>query len=127
MSNRPASSSAVLWVDDDERYPSFHQAQLEENGFQIFHTKQGQQALQRLNQQKFDLALVDTRLVDIDGMELVGQMANRYRKMAIIIYTANPFYESNFRSWAADAVMIKSKNTGELLSKFRHLLQRGAH
>jgi len=35
MSNRPVSSSAVLWVDDDEKYPSFHQAQLEENGFQI--------------------------------------------------------------------------------------------
>jgi len=127
MSNRPVSPSAVLWVDDDEKYPRFHQAQLEENGFQIFYTKQGQQALKHLDQQKFDVALVDTRLPDTDGMELIGQMANQYRKMAIIIYTATPFYEINFRSWAADAVMMKSKNTGELLNKFRHLLQRGAH
>jgi hypothetical protein len=68
---------AVLWVDDDEKYPRLHQARLEEKGFQI-------------------------------------------------IYTASPFCEINFRSWAADAVVTKSKNSGELLRKMTSLLQQRA-
>jgi DNA-binding response OmpR family regulator len=114
-------------VDNDEKYPRLHQTQLEEKGFHIFHTRKGQQALERLHEQEFDLALVDTKLADIDGLDLVGRMASIHRKMAIIIYTANPFYEINFRSWAADAVVIKSPNAGELLSQMRHLLQQRAH
>ncbi|MCG3119788.1 MAG: Sensor histidine kinase RcsC [bacterium] len=122
-----SSHSAVLWVDNDEKYPRLHQTQLEEKGFHVIHTRQGLQALARLHQQKFDLALVDTRLADIDGLDLVGQMAKTDRHMAIIIYTTNPFYEINFRSWAADAVLIKSKNTGELLNQMTYLLQQRAH
>lgn len=122
-----SSHSAVLWVDNDEKYPRLHQTQLEEKGFHVIHTRKGQHALERLNQQKFDLALVDTKLADIDGLDLVGQMAKTDRQMAIIIYTTNPFYEINFRSWAADAVMNKSKNTGELLTQITHLLQQRAH
>jgi DNA-binding response OmpR family regulator len=121
------SNPAVLWVDGDEKYPQMHQAQLEEKGFHIIYARQGQQALERLSQQKFDLALVDTKLVDIDGLDLVERMASIYRGMAIIIYTANPFYEINFRSWAADAVLVKSRNTGELLRHMTHLLHRQAH
>jgi DNA-binding response OmpR family regulator len=121
------SHPSVLWVDNDEKYPRLHQTQLEEKGFHVIHTRKGQQALERLNQQEFDLALVDTKLVDIDGLDLVGRMASIYRKMAIIIYTANPFYEINFRSWAADAVVVKSPNAGELLSQMRYLLQQRAH
>ncbi len=128
MSNLFAvSSPTVIWVDGDEKYPQLHQAHLEEKGFHIFYTKRGHQALEHLDQQKFDIALVDTKLADIDGLDLVGRMASSHREMAIIIYTANPFYETNFRSWAADAVMPKSKNTGELLNKMTYLLQQRAH
>jgi DNA-binding response OmpR family regulator len=127
MSRLPAASHpAVLWVDDDEKYPRLHQARLEEKGFQIIYTRQGHQALERLNQQNFDIAVVDAKLADIDGLDLVGQMASVYRNMAIIIYTASPFYENNFRSWAADAVVTKSKNSGELLRQMTSLLQQRA-
>jgi DNA-binding response OmpR family regulator len=95
---------------------------LEAQGFSVICTQQGQQALDQLNRKKFDIALVDTQLADIDGLDLINTIALFYRSTAIIIHTTAPFYGYNFRSWAADAVVVKSKNAGELLEKMAHLL-----
>ncbi len=119
-----ASHPAVLLVDGDENYARFYQTQLEAQGFRVIYTRQGQQALDQLTHKKFDIALVDTQLADIDGMDLINTIANSYRSTAIIIHTAAPFYGNNFRSWAADAVVVKSKNAGDLLEKMAHLLHR---
>jgi DNA-binding response OmpR family regulator len=117
-----ASHPVVLMVDGDEHHARFYQTQLEAQGFRVIHTRRGQQALDQLDRKKFDIALIDTQLADIDGLDLINTIANAYRGTTIIIHTAAPSYENNFRSWAADAVVPKSNNAGELLEKMAHLI-----
>jgi DNA-binding response OmpR family regulator len=118
------SPPIVLLVDENETHARFYQAQLEAQGFRVIYTRRGQQALDQLNRKKFDIALVDTHLADIDGLDLINTIALSCRSTAIIIHTTAPFYGNNFRSWAADAVVVKSQNAGELLEKMAHLLHR---
>ncbi|MCI0699040.1 response regulator [candidate division KSB1 bacterium] len=118
------SPPVILLIDGNERHARFYQTQLEAQGFSVIYTQQGQQALEQLNQKKFDIALVDTQLADIDGLDLISTIALSYRSTAIIIHTATPFFGNNFRSWAADAVVVKSKSAGELLEKMVQLLQK---
>jgi DNA-binding response OmpR family regulator len=125
MSAQSASSNpTVLVVDADPNHLRFYQTELQSRGYNVICTKRGQHALKRIQRQKFDIAVVDTTLTDIDGLELVNEIAISCSRMPIIIHTAEPFYANNFRSWAADAVVTKSTNTAELLERISYFLEK---
>ncbi len=125
MSSQFSSSNpTILFVDSDETHAPFYQAALEARGYRVVCTNQGRQALKQLHFQKFAIAVVDTRLPNEDGLDLVNEMATSCSNMPIIIHTAAPFYANNFRSWAADAVVTKSTNATELLKQIGCLLEK---
>jgi DNA-binding response OmpR family regulator len=125
MSNLFVSSPpTILFVDNDEKHLSLYQTELNARGYQVICMQQGHQALEQIRSRKFDLAVVNTTLADIDGLDLVDSMATSCSRMPIIIHTDAPFYANNFRSWAADAVVTKSKATADLLNKITSFLER---
>jgi DNA-binding response OmpR family regulator len=114
---------AILFVDNNEKEAGRYQSALQARGYQIVCVNRGRQALRQMDRRKFAIAVIDTALPDIDGLDLVSEMATLRNGMPIIIHTREPFYANNFRSWAADAVVIKSTNTAELLKKINCLLE----
>jgi DNA-binding response OmpR family regulator len=115
---------AILFVDNNEKDAVLYQSELQARGYQIVCVNQGQQALRQMDRRKFAVVVIDTVLPDIDGLDLVSEMAILRSNMPIIIHTSEPFYANNFRSWAADVVVTKSPNTAELVEHISNLLEK---
>lgn len=67
----PQKNARLLLVDDDPEIPKLISFYLDGCGYDITTAQNGQIALQILNQQKFDLILVDRMMPRMDGITFV--------------------------------------------------------
>ena len=115
----------ILLVEDEEGLRLLYQQELEDEGYHILTAKNGKEAIQRLEQEKPDLIILDIVMPVMDGIEALGRIVGKERKIPIILNTSYPDYQHDFLSWAADAYVTKSDDLTELKEKIRGLLERG--
>ena len=86
----------------------------------------GEEAIKKSNRKLFDLAVVDMRLPDMMGVELLGRMMERTPKMQKIILTGFPSMENAISSVneGADGYILKPVNTEVVLTAIRKHLQK---
>ncbi|SHK06459.1 sigma-54-dependent transcriptional regulator [Desulforamulus aeronauticus] len=77
----------VLVVDDEVEVCNFFVFLLDDKGYHVSTAYTGQEMLQQLNRQSFDLALVDLRLPDTDGLKLLEQIKAKQSQCQVIIMT----------------------------------------
>jgi two-component system KDP operon response regulator KdpE len=77
----------ILIVDDENTLRYFLKRTLEVEGYQVSEAANGQSALDLLEREAFDLALVDLRMAGIDGLEVMRQFRQRSPETQIIIIT----------------------------------------
>jgi two-component system, response regulator, stage 0 sporulation protein F len=114
----------ILLVEDEEGLRLLYQQELEEEGYRVIVASNGKEAIQRLEQEKPDLIILDIVMPVMDGIEALGRIVGRERKIPIILNTSYPDYRQDFLSWAADAYVTKSDDLTELKGKVRDLLER---
>ena len=78
----------ILVVDDDLDFCFNLSALLQENGFAVMTAASGREALLKIRDVGPDLALLDLRLPDINGMKVLQKMRESCPGMDIIIITA---------------------------------------
>jgi DNA-binding response OmpR family regulator len=61
----------ILIVDDDQGLLILMRVRLEAAGYQVIQAEGGQEALLRVQETACDLALVDLKMVDMDGITLL--------------------------------------------------------
>ena len=79
----------TLVVDDEAGIRFFVQEALRRAGHQVAAVSSGEEALARLEEESFDLAIVDLRLKGMDGMEVLATLRARCPEMAAIFLTAH--------------------------------------
>ena len=72
---------------------------------------------------KPDLVVMDVSMPGMDGIDIMGRMLCRNHKLPIILNTAYASYKEDFRSWAADAYIVKSADLTELKQTVKHVLE----
>lgn len=77
----------LLIVDDDIGICETLSDIFEEKGYSVLTTNKGQHAIEKAEQAAFNVALIDVRLPDIDGVELLKKFSKLYPEMACIIIT----------------------------------------
>ena len=77
----------ILVVDDEEGIRKSLKAVLEEEGCLVDTAETGQEAIARSKTTFYNLALVDIRLPDMDGVELLTSMVQTTPKMVKISQT----------------------------------------
>ncbi len=77
----------ILVVDDDVNVLDLTQFHLRKQGFETATAQTGEEALNLLADNQFDLALTDMRLPDIDGIDLVSRFKKRSPETEIIVIT----------------------------------------
>jgi len=78
-----------------------------------------------LEQGKPDLIVLDIVMPVMDGMETLGRIVGKERKIPIILNTSYPGYRDDFMSWAADAYVTKSSDLTQLKDTIKKLLEKG--
>lgn len=81
----------VLIVDDDPPIREMLKDFLEEEGYEVLVAGDGAGALDALRQagERIDLALLDVRLPDVQGLEILRAMAEKGMELPVIVMTAH--------------------------------------
>jgi CheY-like chemotaxis protein len=115
----------ILVVEDEEGLRLLYEEELKAEGYEVITAQNGREAIQKLEQLKPDLIILDIVMPVMDGIEALGRMVGRERNVPIILNTSYPGYRQDFMSWAADAYVMKSTDLGELKEKVKELLEKG--
>jgi CheY-like chemotaxis protein len=74
----PVGSKAILVIDDERDLAEVLVEALEHDGHRVEVASNGAEALSRLERQAFDLVLSDTKMPQMDGMELYREIERRF-------------------------------------------------
>jgi DNA-binding NtrC family response regulator len=117
----------ILVIDDDEVVRKNLKAILELEGYNVDTAVTGKEAVDRSNASFYNLALIDIRLPDMEGTELLTTMRDTVPKMVKIIVTGYPSQENAVEAvnMGADGYVIKPiMDTNEFLQKIKEHLQK---
>jgi len=84
----------VLVVDDENTLRHFLGLNLKNQGYQVGEAADGKTAMRLIDQQHFDVALVDLRLTDMDGLDIVRYLRQVAPQTGVIILTAYATFDS---------------------------------
>lgn len=79
----------ILIVDDELNMRLVLSAMLKKEGFDVSAAANGREALQILQSIKVAVVITDLKMPDIDGMELLTRIAERYPEIPVIMITAH--------------------------------------
>jgi DNA-binding NtrC family response regulator len=79
---------AVLLVDDDKEFRRAMKKMFEKSGYKITIACDGQEALDALSDEEFNLIISDLRMPNLDGLEMMGELRRRGLDVPIIFLTA---------------------------------------
>jgi len=111
------SAKTILIVDDDKSILRTFARILQKNGYEIDVVETGKEALEKADAKKYDLALLDIRLPDMDGTELLAKMKKQLQTTIKIMITGFPSLETGVKALdeGADAYLVKPVKPEELL------------
>lgn len=112
----------ILVVDDEENLCLLYRDELESEGYEVQTVCDVATALKMVDADPPDLVVLDIRMPRMDGIEAMGRILGRRNNLPIILNTAYSSYKDDFRSWPADAYVVKSADTSELKRVIRRVL-----
>ena len=114
----------IMLVDDDAHQRELYQQELSDEGYDVVLCSDGRQAIERLKEAEPDLVVMDISMPGLDGIEAMNQLLAVDHKLPIILNTAYATYKNSFRSWSADAYVVKSSDLTELKKQIRAVLEK---
>lgn len=116
----------LLLVEDDVMVASGVKLGLSGAGYAVDWVGSGERALLALQQDGFDVAIIDLGLPKMDGLELTQLMRKSGHTLPILILTARDALEDRVHGldYGADDYMVKPFELSELLARLRALLRR---
>jgi DNA-binding response OmpR family regulator len=113
----------ILVVEDDPHQAGLYACELTSEGFEVMTARDGREAVEAVDQRKPDLVVMDISMPGMDGIECMGRLLAQDNKLPVILNTAYATYRDNFRTWSADAYVVKSSDLDELKGTIRTVLQ----
>ncbi|MEM3608819.1 MAG: response regulator [Candidatus Bathyarchaeia archaeon] len=119
-------TARILVVDDDESIRKVLKTILEEEGYTVDTAKNGKEAIQKTSEKFYNLALIDIRLPDIDGTELLTKIKDTVPKMRKIIITGYPTLQNAIEALnkGADAYVLKPFDMDDILKTIKGQLKK---
>jgi DNA-binding NtrC family response regulator len=117
----------ILVIDDDEVVRNNLKAILEPEGYNVDTAVTGKEAVNKSNASSYNLALIDIRLPDMEGTQLLTTMRDTVPKMVKIIITGYPSLENakDAVNMGADGYIVKPiMDTNEFLQKIKEHLKK---
>ncbi len=118
----------VLIVDDDENIRKVLQTILEDEGYIVDVAETGQSGIQKSENAFYNIALIDMRLPDMEGIELLTRIRETKPKMRKIIVTGYPTLQNAVGSVnkGADAYVMKPFDVEKILLTIKDQLKKQA-
>lgn len=116
----------ILLVEDEENIQKAIRINLEMEGFEVVTADNGRKALDIIENQHFDLLILDIMLPEVNGIHICEQVRLKNNHVGIIIVSAKDTSQDRILGLkaGADDYLSKPFNIEELLLRVRKLLKR---
>src|SRR3982751_4438806 len=117
---------SILLVEDEENLHEALRLNLELEGYEITSAFDGSQALQKIEQEYFDLIIMDVMLPEVDGISVTENIRLQNNEVPILILSAkNTSADRVFGlKKGADDYLTKPFNLEELLLRVHKLIDK---
>ena len=117
--------SKIMVVDDEMHIRELVRFYLDKAGFDTIQAANAEEALDIVENQYIDLAVVDIMMPGMDGFELVEQM-RQYREFPVIMLTAKSQSKDKLRGFSLgiDDYVTKPFDPDELMARVKTILKR---
>jgi len=116
----------ILVVDDEESIRKTISLALQRAGYRVDTADSGKQAIEKSHENFYNLALIDVRLPDMEGTELLTRLKDTTPRMIKIILTGFPALQNAVSAInkGVDGYLIKPVDTDELLKAIKQHLEK---
>ncbi len=120
------SKARILIIDDDENIRKVLQTILEDEGYVVETAETAKKGIERSDKAFYNLALIDVRLPDMEGIELLSKLRSTKPKMRKIIVTGYPTLQNAVSAVnkGADAYVTKPFEVEKILQTIREQLKK---
>jgi len=113
----------ILIVDDEEHIRFLYSEELSEAGYEVITADSGYKLMEKIEEEKPDLIVLDIKMVDYNGLDLLQDIRNKFYNMPVVLCTAYDTFKEDMKSIAADFYVIKSFDLSELKNKIAMALE----
>ncbi|PNZ39081.1 response regulator transcription factor [Mammaliicoccus vitulinus] len=119
-------SQKVLVVDDEQSIVTLLKYNIEQAGYQVIVAYDGVQALEKVNEEKPDLVVLDVMLPEKDGIEVCKTIRSDKNQVPILMLTAkdDEFDRVLGLELGADDYMTKPFSPREVVARVKAILRR---
>jgi DNA-binding NtrC family response regulator len=114
----------LLVVDDESSIRLLYAHELVEDGHDVTTAASVVEAMEKLDQGDFDLVVLDIKLKNESGLDLLQKIVKDRHEMPVILCTAFTFYKDDFSAWLADGYVVKSSDLTELKEEIQRVLAK---
>jgi two-component system OmpR family response regulator len=116
----------VLVVDDEIDFLETIVKRLEARNINVSGVESGRQALEAIEEQDFDVVILDVKMPGMDGIETLREMKKKKPLVEVIILTGHASVESGIQGMQLGAFdyVMKPVALDELLEKIRQAYER---
>lgn len=116
----------ILIVDDEQNILLYLSEALEDEGYNIVTKGSGKEAVNALEKEDFDLLLVDLKLRDIDGLEVMREAKKRSPDTVVIMLTGHGSLESAMEAirYGAFDYLLKPSSVHDLKTSIKRGLDK---
>ncbi len=114
----------ILVVDDEANIRILYADELAEEGYEVVTAANTAEAVEKLQEFEFDLTVLDIKLKNESGIELLQKLVKERHDMPVILCSAFSCYKDDFSAWLADGYIVKSGNLDELKQEIARVLEK---
>ncbi len=113
----------ILIVDDEQHIRYLYSEELTEAGYEVTTAENGFKLLEKIEEEKPDLVVLDIKMVGYNGLDLLQEIRNKFYDLPVILCTAYDTFKEDMKSIAADHYVIKSFDLTELKNRISMALE----
>ncbi|MCJ7561149.1 response regulator [Candidatus Bathyarchaeota archaeon] len=119
-------TARILIVDDDENIRKVLETILADEGYIVESAETAKKGIEKSEKAFYNLALIDVRLPDMEGIELLSKLRNTKPKMRKIIVTGYPTLQNAIAAVnkGADAYVMKPFDVERILQTIKEQLHK---
>lgn len=118
--------SKILVVDDEANIRLLYTEELTDEGYEVVTAASTAEAVGKLQEGSFDLTVLDIKLKNESGIDLLQRLVKERHDMPVILCSAFSCYKDDFSAWLADGYIVKSGDLTELKQEIARVLAKKA-
>ena len=104
----------ILVLDDEEHIRILYSEELEEAEYEVITADSGYKLLEKIEEEKPDLVVLDIEMDDYNGLDILQDIRNNFCDLPVILSTAYDTFKEDMKSIAADFYVVKNYDLTEL-------------